>query len=366
MKITALRTTAFRIPLARAIGFAHGAMADTRNVLIEVETDAGLTGIAEAPSRPFIYGESQASIVAAVRDWFAPALVGTDPFDTGALWQRLDKVQNNLTAKGAIDLALHDLMGKALGLSCRRLLGGGGDVYRPRATYVCGYSSPGEMVEEVQAVNAAYGIDAFKIKIGVEASRDAETLRLIRDALPDATLYVDGNEAFDRFRAIEVLALCADVGVVWAEEPCHHDDRAARASVGRSGAVPILGDESCRTPQEVAREIDDGCIHMVSIKVARTGYVRSRDILGLCRAHAIRPMVGSQGDSGIGVMAAGHFCAAFEETRALPAELSFHLNLAADVLTDPPRIEAGRLCLPDGPGMGVEIDRTKLKELTVE
>jgi L-alanine-DL-glutamate epimerase-like enolase superfamily enzyme len=364
MKITAIRTTPFRIKLAKPLGFAHGAMTDTSHVLVEIDTDEGLTGIAEAPSRPFFYGESQRSIVSAIQEWFAPVLIGTDPFDTGSLWRRLDKVEHNLTAKGAIDIALHDIIGKALGVSCRRLLGGATD--EVRVTYVCGYSSPQEMAAEAVRMNETHGIDSFKIKIGVKQDRDAETLRLIREALPEATLYVDGNESFDRQGGMAMLEMCARHRVAWAEEPCHHDDRAARPLVGRGGAVPILGDESCRTPQEVAREIADGAIHMVSIKVARTGFARSRDILGLCRANAIRPMVGSQGDSGLGVVAGGQFCAAFEETRSLPAELSFHLNLADELLVAAPRIAGGRLRLPDGPGLGVEIDRARLARLAVD
>ena len=161
------------------------------------------------------------------------------------------------------------------------------------------------------------------MKVGVAKDRDAETLKLMREALPEAAIYVDGNEAFDRQGAIAMLETFARYGVAWAEEPCHHNDRTGRRIVGAAGTIPVLGDESCRTPQETAREISDGTVHMVSIKVARTGYTRSRDIVGLCRANAIKLIVGSQGDSGLGVIAGGQFCAAFEETRAQPAELSF-------------------------------------------
>ena len=86
-----------------------------------------------------------------------PRLVGTDPFETGSLWRRLDKVEHNLTAKGAIDIALHDIMGKALGVSCRKLLGGTAD--EVRVTYVCGYSSPAEMAAEAVEMNERHGID---------------------------------------------------------------------------------------------------------------------------------------------------------------------------------------------------------------
>ena len=134
----------------------------------------------------------------------------------------------------------------------------------------------------------------------------------------------------------------------------------------RAGAVPILGDESCRTLDEVALEINSGSASLVSIKVARTGFVRSRDIIGLCLANNVRPMIGSQGDSGIGVIAGAHFCAAHHATSKEPAELSFHLNLADDLLAEPPVIEGGRLKVPDRPGLGVEIDKDRLARLRVQ
>lgn len=361
MKITAIRATPFAIPLGKAIGFGHGRLSETKHVLVEIETDEGITGVAEAPSRPFFYGESQRSIVAAIQEWFASALIGTDPFATGALWQMLDRVEHNNTAKGAIDIALHDIAGKALGVPCFRLMGAAAD--SARATYVVGYSDPVAMVEEALAINERHGIDAFKVKVGVALDKDGETLRRMREALPDALIYVDGNEAFDRQGAMRLLSMCADHGVAWAEEPCPRSDRAGRRASGTAGAVPVLGDESCRTLGEIAREIHDGTIHLVSIKVARTGYVRSRDIIGLCASHGIRPMVGSQGDSGVGVLAGGHFCAAHAATAGLPGELSFHLNLTDDLLTVPPRIEGGRLILPEAPGLGADIDRKKLQRL---
>jgi L-alanine-DL-glutamate epimerase-like enolase superfamily enzyme len=156
------------------------------------------------------------------------------------------------------------------------------------------------------------------------------------------------------------LAMAAEHRVAWAEEPCPAPDTVARRRVAEHGAIPILGDDSCRTLSEVMREARNAAIHLVSIKVARTGYRLSRDILGLAAAHGIRPLVGSQGDSGMGVLAGAHFCAAHGATSALPAELCFHLNLAADILVETPPIVNGELLLGSRPGLGLEIDAAKL------
>jgi L-alanine-DL-glutamate epimerase-like enolase superfamily enzyme len=159
---------------------------------------------------------------------------------------------------------------------------------------------------------------------------------------------------------LRLLAHCAEQGVAWAEEPCHTHDRAGRRRVGAQSPVPILGDDSCRTLEEVAREIDDGAVHMVSIKVARTGFVAGRNVLGLCAAKRIRPMSGSQGDSGVGVLAVAHFCTAHRATQVRPGELCFHLNLADDLLAEPVAVRNGRIRLGATPGLGIVLDPDKL------
>ena len=362
MKITEIRATPFSIPLKSTLKFAHGSMTTTDHVLVEVVTDEGLVGVAEAPSRPFFYGELQKSIVAAIEDWFAPGLVGSHPTDIEGAWSRFAGIQHNNTAKGALDLALHDIVAQASNLSLTRLLGG---VPAPvRVTYVCGFAKPEIMADEAASINAEHGISAFKLKAGMDRKSDATMLAAMRKCLPDALLYLDCNQALRAAEAVELLSVAADFGVAWAEEPCHIDDRIGRRHVAGAARVPVLGDESCRTPVEVAREVADGTIDLVSIKVARTGYreltAHPRDLpppTGYGR------LVGSQGDSGIGVAAGAHFCAAFAETRAQPAELSFHLNLANDLLSEPWQISDGMLEMPDRPGLGIGIDRGRLSRL---
>jgi L-Ala-D/L-Glu epimerase len=363
MKITRIECTPFNLPLKHAVTFAAGTLAVNENVLVEIHTDDGLVGVAEAPSRPFFYGESQRSIVTAIEKWFAPALVGKSPFDLEQIAVAFASVEHNNTAKGAIDIALHDLIGKATQQPCHRLLGGFGR--EARLTYVCGFGPPEAMADEAEQIRATHGITAFKLKVGLKPAQDAAMLRAVRKRLPDALLYVDGNQGLRQHDAIPLLEAAAAQGIAWAEEPCHKDDRSGRAVVARRGGVPILGDESCRTPEEVAREIADGTIHLVSIKVARTGFRMSRDIVALALAYRLRAMSGSQGDSGIGVVAGLHFCVAHRSTQSLPAELSFHLNLSDDLLAEPLVIRDGKLAVSERPGLGISVDRDKLRHYGV-
>lgn len=365
MKITRIDCTPYTLPARdNGVRFALGRLTATENVLVEVHTDEGLIGRAEAPSRPFFYGESQRSMVAAVERWFAPALTGLDPFALERVWEVFGRIEHNNTAKGAIDIALHDVIGQALGQPCARLLGGYADSLA--VTYICGYADPGIMRDEALAVRERYGIETFKLKVGIDPAQDREMLRTLRTALPGSRLYVDGNQGLKAHDALEVLAACREYGILWAEEPCHMHDRAGRRLVARRGGVPIMGDESCRIPEEIAREIDDDAIHLVSIKVARTGFRVSRDILAQCSARRIRTVIGSQGDSGLGVLAGLHFGAAHRSTACEPAELTFFLNLAGDLLAETPPVVAGRMSVPNVPGLGVRLDAGRLARYRVD
>ena len=196
MKITKIICTPFTLPMRAQLAFASGQMSATEHVLVEIHTSEGLVGTAEAPSRAYVYGESQRSMVAAVEQWFAPSLLGVDPLAIEVAARAMDRIAHNYTIKGAIDLALHDLIGQILGVPCHRLLGG--YARDARVTYVCGHGSPQAMAEEALSMQASHGITAFKLKVGLDSKQDAEMIRLMRQALPDAILYLDGNEGFHR------------------------------------------------------------------------------------------------------------------------------------------------------------------------
>ena len=363
MKVTHINCTPFNLPLKRPVRFANGSLAVTENVLVEIHTDEGLVGRAEAPSRPFFYGESQASMMEAVQKWFGPLLTGLHPLQIEQAWAAFATVEHNNTIKGALDIALHDLAGQILSQPCHRMLGAWAT--QVRVTYICGYDTPEAMAQEALMVRERHGITSFKLKVGIDTRHDVQMLHTLRRALPDALLYVDGNSGLSGPDAIRVLDAGYEVGLRWAEEPVHRDDRLGRALVARHSKVPLMGDESCRNPEEATREINEGIVQAVSIKTARTGYRMSRDIVAQCSARRVQTVVGSQGDSTLGIVCALHFAAAHRATAINPAELSFHLNTESDILAEPVPVRDGMLVVPDGPGLGIQIDKQKLDHYRV-
>lgn len=364
MQITRVEAIPYRLPYRRRPRFASGAIDCADNVLVRVHTDAGVVGVAEAQPRPYTYGETQASIVEAIRNRLSPALVGLDPMASELAHERCRRLAGNHVARGAVDLAIWDLIGKGLGCSCRRLLGG--YAAEIEVAYMVGFDEPAAMADAAVEANARCGVRTFKLKVGRDPAHDIAACRAVRDALPNVRLYVDANRGWSYEQAARAGAALADLGVIALEEPIPVDDRSARRRLAGQLPIPIIGDESCITLADTVRSLDDGAVGTVSIKTARTGFTESRRILDLCQGRHAPVLVGSQYETGIGALATAVFAAAFAYTATRPAELANVLDLEDDLLAEPLPIEGGRFHVPDAPGVVTAIDEAKLAHYRLE
>lgn len=361
MKIIRIEAIPFYIPFDSelTLKFAYRISSAAEHVFVRIRTDEGITGIAEAPARPQIYGETQQSIVAAIEKYLAPSLLGSDPFDLEKIHAIMDRLPHNLTAKSSLDIAIHDILGKVLKIPLFKLLGSGSEKPIP-LSWMVGIREKEEMVKECERF-LAIGIRAFKLKIGLNLEEDIKTFKAIRKALgEEVLLYVDGNQAYSPKVALRMIKEMEPYGLAWVEEPCPVWDHKGRVELAQSISVPILGDESCFTPRDVLRELELGAIGMVLIKVARTGFYKTRKIIHMCQEKNIPCMVGSQGDSSIGAAASAHVASSFKNV-LFPAECSYHLRMQGDLLKIPLSVSGGALEIPKGAGMGIEIDESKLE-----
>ena len=364
MKITRIEAIPFRIPMARIERFATGAILSLDHVLVRIHTDEGLMGQAEAPPRSMIYGESIASVLHAIREWFAPSLIGLHPAEREKVFAVLDRVEHNPAAKAAIDIALHDIVGQIAGMPLHRLLGGWTN--EVELTYILGLGTPEEVAAQAQKIAAEYGIGTLKLKAGIDPDRDTAMLRAVRAALPHARLYLDANHSYPSLVAARAMGRWEEYDVAWVEEPCPAWDRAGRAMLARSTSIPMMADESCKTVPAVTAEIAYGHSRLISVKTGGTGYTLSNRIRVLCEAHGIVPVSGSQSDSDLGAIAAAHFNAAHRSLAEGPAELTSFLDAAGGLLDEPIVIRDGRFTLPDRPGIGVTVDEVKLAKYRLD
>ncbi|WP_109474072.1 mandelate racemase/muconate lactonizing enzyme family protein [Ornithinimicrobium cavernae] len=360
MKITRIEAIPFAIPYAKTLKFASGEVRTADHVLVRVHTDEGLVGTAEAPPRPYTYGETQQSIVAVIETVFAPQIIGRSALEREQIHAVLHRTVGNPAAKAAIDMALWDVIGQGLEVSVSQLLGGWTD--RMRVSHMLGFDTPERMVAEAQSVHDAYGISTFKVKVGRRpVTLDVDVCRALREHFGDTVeLYIDGNRGWTPSESVDALRRMADLGLTLAEELCPADDILGRRWLVRQCPVPFVADESATRPGEVTRELLDGNATALSIKTARTGFTVSGRILAQAEGLGVEVVMGNQIDGQVGTLCSVAFGAAHRTTSLRAGELSNFLDMQDDLLAEPLQIADGALEVRPGPGLGLTIDEDKL------
>lgn len=360
MKITAVEAIPFAIPYSKPLEFASGEVHTADHVLVRVHTDDGVVGVAEAPPRPFTYGETQTGIIAVIEQLFAPALVGLTLTEREVANARLARTVGNPAAKSAVDMAIWDALGRTLELPVTSLLGGYTD--RMRVCHMLGFADPAAMVAEAEKMRDVYGINTFKVKVGRRpVTLDTAVVRALRDRFGDSIeLYVDANRGWTAAESLRAMQEMSDLDLLFAEELCPADDVLGRRWLVEHLDVPFIADESVPTPADVTREVLGKSATAISIKTARTGFTTSQRVHHLAEGLGVEVVMGNQIDGQIGSACAVAFGAAFKLTSRRAGELSNFLDMSDDLLTEPLRIRDGLLRVPPGAGLGIDIDPDKL------
>lgn len=358
--IVSVRAIPYQIPYSKPLRFASGSISVADNVLVQVVTSSGIVGTAEAPPRPYTYGETQESIVAVIKHLFSPAVVGLRVHDRERVRARLSKTVGNVTAKSAIDMAIWDAIGQSSHLPVHRLLGGYTD--RLKVSHMLGFDDPVKVADEAIELHTSLGISSFKIKVGRRPiSQDIDVCRAVRTALGDEVeLYIDGNRGWSAAESVRALEELHNVGLSRAEELCPADDVLSRRWLVEKSAIPFVADESVTTPAEVTREILSGAATAISIKTARTGFSDSLRVSHLAEGLGVDVVIGNQIDGHIGTICSLVFGTSQASTSRHAAELSNYLDMSDQLLTEPLVIEDGSMKLSEQPGLGITIDPDKL------
>jgi L-alanine-DL-glutamate epimerase-like enolase superfamily enzyme len=334
-----MRTT--REPLALATVFefriAHaGARLGRENVLVRLEHD-GVTGLGEAAPSHY-YGENRALVEAAIDTWIP--VLGADPFALDAMFARMDAVlQGNGAAHAAIDMALHDWIGRKLGLPVWKWLGCDRDAV-PVSCVTLGLAPPEEMERKVETVME---FPALKVKLGEPG--DVDNLRRIR-ARYRGIIRVDANAAWSASEAVSVLRTIEPLGIELVEQPVARADLDGLRWVRERVGIPVFADESCHTLGDIANLA--GRVDGVNLKLMKTGGLREMlRMIHAARAHGMRVMLGSMLESSLALSAAAQLAPLADHL-----DLDGHWLLRDDPFSGAPG-EHGRIALSDEPGLGV-------------
>ena len=319
---------------------ARGGSSEYRVVRVTLTAADGATGWGEAaPSR--FYGET-ADTVVDVLPMLADALEGTDGWSLEALEHTLARtIRFNGAARAAMSAALHDMMGKRLGVPLYRLWG-----LDPAASPLTSFTvaiAPDEKTLRERVTDAAQ-YPVLKIKLGT--SWDERIVRVVREMEPKKVLRVDANAAWTPKSALRIIPLLQELGVEFVEQPLPPEDLEGMRFVRERSSLPIVADESCLVAADIPKLA--GVVDGINIKLAKCGGLREAlRMIATARAHGMLVMAGCMIESSLGITAAAHFA---------PLLDCVDLDGAALVANDPyigASIDGGRVALPGGPGLGV-------------
>lgn len=356
-------------PEGHALGDARGFGRTRATTLLRVETNTGLVGWGEA----FAPGR----IVDAVyEELFADTVVGMDPFDVRSLVD--DSYTDpyhfagnvfSMSVLSALDVACWDIVGKHVERPIYRLLGGEPcDKLTPYASTMY-FTEEDRPLEAPIAEAVEDGFTAAKIKIGTGVDADTERVRVARETLgDDARLMVDMNGNYRPRQAIESIRAIEEYDITWVEEPVPPENHSGYREVKRHVDAPIAAGEAHFGRFEFKRLIDDRTVDIVQPNLGRCGgFSEARLVAEMATTEnvAVRPHIWN---SAVGMAAAVQFAASvsrYPHTRNVPDPMLVECDrsenpLRTDILDTPLDPIGGSLDVPQGPGLGVNVDEAAL------
>ncbi|MEZ4640680.1 MAG: mandelate racemase/muconate lactonizing enzyme family protein [Caldilineaceae bacterium] len=331
--------------------------------LVRLETDDGVVG----------WGEGQAPVspratATLVQDLCTPLLLGRDPFDVEYIWYRLYSAMRErghitgfyVDALAAVDLALYDLLGKALGKPVYKLLGG---QFRNRVPIYAGIG--GNDVESTVAAAQEHitaGYNALKLHLRVDNRALLHIVEAVRVAVgPGIQLMVDVHGTRDVSEAIELGKGLETLGVRWLEAPCQPEDIRGQAEIARALSMQVATGEWLRTVWEWRQWIEHRSFDVAMPDIARTGLSEGKRIAALCDSFNL-PIAPHIGGGGILAVAASiHYSLAIPNFQIMEHSHKAHA-VKGSIARSYPEPVASAFLLPEEPGLGVEIDEAAVEQ----
>lgn len=322
------------------------------------------------------YGETPKTTVTIIQDYLVPALKEVDVRQFEAVHAAMNRtIRGYPYAKAAVDVALIDAVARGVGVPVYQLLGGR---FRDRVqlAHSIGLMEIGAAVaESVQVVEE--GITTLKIKIGVEVERDVTIVREIRRAIGDTPrIRVDANQGYKTWReAVTAIRRMTEIGISYAEQPV--DGICAMAEVSARCDVPIMADESAWTERDVTTIAAAGAAQYLSVYYTKPGGLwKAKRLLTVAGAFGMQCDINGSAEMGIGNAANLQLAAAAPEITlagTIPVTSTAETERTKiagrkymdDIIRTPFEYKDGHLVVPNGPGLGIEVDEEKLRKYAV-
>lgn len=349
------------LPTRTVHSHGSGDVSSIKSLILELTTNTGVIGWGEAAPWPVFTGTLEAS-AAALNTYLRPEVVGANPFQIERIMTQADKtIVDASEAKAALETALLDIVGKVLAVPVAELVGG-----RCRDEIPLSFSVANpDFDQDLEDIAAMYedGLRILKLKTGfADHQFDLMRLEKLCSLYDDLDLRIDYNQGIRPYEALPRLRDMESFNLSFIEQPVPRYDRAAMANLARALVTPLMADESVFNVREALQGVEQGVADIYSLKIMKSGGIRhALEIAAIARAAGIAVYGGCMFESGIAHAAGTHLCAVIAD---FPLGCEFYMPtyyLKEDILTEPFPVKDGKVIVPNKFGLGVEVDRDKLR-----
>lgn len=366
MIIASVEIIPVRLPLREPFVIAYATYPDVLSVLVRIRTRDGAEGWGEATPDPNVTGETWFGVAETLRHDLAPALLGQDARHREAALAALDtRIEGAPTAKAALDIALHDLVSRAMGVPLWQLLGGKAREAL-RISRVVSMAPPQEMAAAASR-HVADGFKTVKVKVGdgEHPTLDVQRVAAVREAIgPEIGLKVDVNQGWrSPGVAIGAIRAMAPARPAYIEQPVVWWDMEGLAEVRRQTGATIMIDEGCHGPRDMLRAISLRAADLVNIKLMKSGGIcNALKLNAIAESAGIAAQIGTMVESSIASAAGLHAAIAMANVQTV--EMGGPLMLGEDVGDARAWYARDTIRVPDTPGLGIEVDRDRVRQFS--